>query len=88
MEIKVNEVHELHLFAFYVTEGNDYFYFVSYFWENLDAFYVGEASYELLNKNIKGYKIQEHLISTNLPFSEIFELESPINNHIVLNDFC
>ncbi len=85
METKLSKVN---LFALYVTENNVDFYFVKYFWENEHAFYFGESAYKLLNRDIKGYKIQEHLITTNKPFSELLELENAINNHIVLNKDC
>ncbi len=83
METKLNKAN---LYALYVTENKDDFYFVKYFWENEDAFYFGESAYKYLNRDIKGYKIQEHLIATSRPFSELANLETPIDNYIVLNE--
>lgn len=75
------KLRKVNLFALYVTENSVDFYFVKYFCENEHAFYFGEFAYELLNRDIKGYIIQEHLISTNKAFSELLELENAIDNH-------
>lgn len=80
------QLNKANLYALYVTENKDDFYFVKYFWENEDAFYFGESAYKFLNRDIKGYKIQEHLISTTMPFSELTKLENPIENYIVINE--
>ena len=84
METKLNKAN---LYALYVTENKYDFYFVKYFWKNEDAFYFGESAYKYLNRDIKGYKIQEHLIATTRPFSDLTILEYPIENYIVINEF-
>jgi len=84
METKLNKAN---LYALYVTENKNDFYFVKYFWENEDAFYFGESAYKYLNRDIKGFKIQEHLITTSKQYSELANLETPIENYIVLNEF-
>ena len=73
------------LYAVYVRENYSDFYFVKYFWENEAAYNFAELSYFYLQRDIQSYEIQEHLVSTNIPFFELTQLESPIKNFIVLN---